>query len=72
MVSLIEQSWMAQIDVARAVGRDERSVRRYQRWSEGGGLACSAARVAIRWVGHAWKICIERCSEFTLPMSAML
>jgi transposase len=39
MVSLIEQGWAEQIDVARAFGRDERSVRRYQRRFEDGGLA---------------------------------
>lgn len=39
MVSLIEQGWADQIDVARAFGRDERSVRRYQRRFEDGGLA---------------------------------
>lgn len=38
MVSLIEQGWADQIDVARAFGRDERSVRRYQRRFEDGGL----------------------------------
>lgn len=44
MVSLIEQSWVAQIDVAHAFGRDERSVRRYQCWFEDGvpaALGCS-------------------------------
>jgi transposase len=39
MVSLIEQGWAEQVDVARAFGRDERSVRRYQRRFEDGGLA---------------------------------
>ena len=39
MVSLIEQGWADQIDVARAFGRSERSVRRYQRRFEDGGLA---------------------------------
>ena len=39
MVSLIEQGWADQVDVARAFGRDERSVRRYQRRFEDGGLA---------------------------------
>jgi Transposase protein/Winged helix-turn helix len=39
MVSLIDQGWADQIDVARAFGRDERSVRRYQRRFEDGGLA---------------------------------
>lgn len=39
MVSLIEQGWADQIEVARAFGRDERSVRRYQRRFEDGGLA---------------------------------
>jgi transposase len=39
MVSLIEQGWADQIDVARAFGRSERRVRRYQRRFEDGGLA---------------------------------
>jgi transposase len=39
MVSLIDQGWADQIDVARAFGRDERTVRRYQRRFEDGGLA---------------------------------
>jgi len=39
MVSLIEQGWADQIDVARAFGRNERSVRRYQRRFEDAGLA---------------------------------
>lgn len=39
MVSLTEQGWADQIDVARAFGCDERSVRRYQRRFEDGGLA---------------------------------
>jgi transposase len=39
MVTLIEQGWADQIEVARAFGRDERSVRRYQRRFEDGGLA---------------------------------
>jgi transposase len=39
MVSLIEQGWADQIDVARAFGRSDRSVRRYQRRFEDGGLA---------------------------------
>jgi transposase len=39
MVSLIEQGWADQIEVARAFGRDERSVRRYQRRFEDGRLA---------------------------------
>jgi transposase len=39
MVSLIEQGWADQIEVARAFGRSDRSVRRYQRRFEDGGLA---------------------------------
>jgi hypothetical protein len=39
MVSLVEQGWADQIEVARAFGRDERRVRRYQRRFEDGGLA---------------------------------
>jgi len=39
MVGLIDQGWADQIDVARAFGRDERTVRRYQRRFEDGGLA---------------------------------
>jgi lambda repressor-like predicted transcriptional regulator len=39
MVSLIEQGWADQIGVARAFGRPDRSVRRYQRRFEDGGLA---------------------------------
>jgi transposase len=38
MVSLIEQGWADQNDVARAFGRSERSVRRYQRRFEDRGL----------------------------------
>ena len=38
MVSLIEQGWADQNEVARAFGRSERSVRRYQRRFEDGGL----------------------------------
>jgi hypothetical protein len=48
MVSLIEQAWEEQIDVARAFGRDERSVRRYQRRFEDGGSLPWAAQAAIR------------------------
>ena len=39
MVSLIEQGWADQIEVARAFRRDARSVRRYQRRFHAGGLA---------------------------------
>ena len=39
MVSLVEQGWAEQREVARAFGRSERSVRRYQRRFEDGGLA---------------------------------
>jgi transposase len=38
IVSLIEQGWADQNDVARAFGRSVRSVRRYQRRFEDGGL----------------------------------
>jgi len=38
IVQLVEQGWADQIDVARAFGRSERSVRRYQRRFEHGGL----------------------------------
>jgi winged helix-turn helix protein len=37
IVSLIERGWADQNDVARASGRSERSVRRYQRRFEEGG-----------------------------------
>jgi hypothetical protein len=36
MVTLIEQGWADRIEVARAFGRNERSVRRYQRRFEDG------------------------------------
>ena len=39
MVQLVAQGWADQNEVARAFGRSERSVRRYQRRFEGGGLA---------------------------------
>ena len=39
MVSLVEQGWAEQCEVARAFGVTERSVRRYQRRFEEGGLA---------------------------------
>ena len=39
MVQLVTQGWADQNEVARAFGRSERSVRRYQRRFEGGGLA---------------------------------
>ena len=39
MVSLVEQGWAKQCEVARAFGCTERSVRRYQRRFEEGGLA---------------------------------
>jgi hypothetical protein len=39
MVQLVTQGWADQIEVARAFGRSERSVRRYQRRFEKGGLA---------------------------------
>jgi prepilin-type processing-associated H-X9-DG protein len=39
MVSLVEQGWADQVDVGRAFGRSPRSVRRYQRRFEEGGLA---------------------------------
>lgn len=39
MVSLVEQGWAEQNDVARVFGRSERSLRRYQRRFETGGLA---------------------------------
>jgi transposase len=38
MVQLVTQGWADQNEVARAFGRSERSVRRYQRRFEGGGL----------------------------------
>src|SRR5260370_12415744 len=39
MVTLVEQGWADQIDVARVFGRSTRSVRRYQQRFETGGLA---------------------------------
>lgn len=39
MVSMVEQGWAEQVDVARAFGRSDRSLRRYQRRFEEGGLA---------------------------------
>lgn len=42
MVSLVEQGWADQNDVARAFGRTERTVRRQQRRFEEGGLAALA------------------------------
>src|SRR6266700_3212755 len=39
MVTLVEQGWADQIDVARVFGRSTRSVRRYQQRFEAGGLA---------------------------------
>jgi transposase len=39
MVLLCEQGWAEQLEVARAFGRDVRSVRRYQRRFQAGGLA---------------------------------
>lgn len=38
MVQLVTQGWADQNEVARAFGRSERSVRRYQRRFEGGGM----------------------------------
>jgi transposase len=42
MVSLVEQGWADQNDVARAFGRTDRTVRRQQRRFEEGGLAALA------------------------------
>jgi len=42
MVSLIEQGWAEQSDVARAFGRSARTVRRFQRRFEAGGLPALA------------------------------
>ena len=39
MVTLVEQGWADQIDVARGFGRSARTVRRYQQRFEAGGLA---------------------------------
>jgi len=39
MVSLVEQGWAEQVDVARAFHRSTRSLRRYQRRVEEGGIA---------------------------------
>ena len=39
MVSLVEQGWASQNEVARAFGCSVRTVRRYQRRFEEGGLA---------------------------------
>ncbi len=39
MVSLVEQGWADQNDVARAFGCSERTIRRHQRRFEGGGLS---------------------------------
>jgi len=39
MVTLVEQGWADQIDVARVFGRSARTVRRYQQRFETGGLA---------------------------------
>src|SRR5262245_26338323 len=39
MVSLVEQGWADQIEVANGFGCSERSVRRHQRRYEDGGLA---------------------------------
>jgi transposase len=39
MVTLVEQGWADQIDVARVFGRSARTVRRYQQRFEAGGLA---------------------------------
>jgi transposase len=44
MVSLIEQGWADQVEVARAFGCNERSVRRYQRRFADGGLAALSRR----------------------------
>lgn len=42
MVSLVEQGWADQNDVARAFGRTDRTLRRHQRRFEEGGLAALA------------------------------
>lgn len=39
MVSLVEQGWASQVDVARAFGCSQRTLRRYERRLEKGGLA---------------------------------
>jgi hypothetical protein len=44
MVHLVVQGWADQNEVARAFDRSERSVRRYQRRFEGGGLAALGHR----------------------------
>jgi hypothetical protein len=44
MVHLVAQGWVDQNEVARAFDRSERSVRRYQRRFEGGGLAALGRR----------------------------
>lgn len=53
MVSLIEQDWADQIDVARAFGRDERSVRRYSAGSKTAACPRSTGRAVIRGAGPA-------------------
>jgi transposase len=44
MIQLVTQGWADQIEVAHAFGRSERSVRRYQRRFEDGGLAALGRR----------------------------
>ena len=49
MVTLVEQGWADQIDVARVFGRSARTVRRYQQRFETGGLAASRTELIHRW-----------------------
>lgn len=44
MVQLVTQGWADQVEAARAFGRSERSVRRYQRRFEDGGLSALGRR----------------------------
>jgi transposase len=65
MVSLVEQGWAEQLEVAKAFGRSERSVRRYQRRFEVGGLAAlgrpdgfpkGRPRLSKSWSSHVVRL----------------
>jgi hypothetical protein len=47
MVSLVEQGWADQDDVARAFGCSARTLRRHQRRFEAGGLAAAGRRLCL-------------------------
>jgi len=54
MVSLVEQGWADQNDVAQAFGCSTRTVRRHQRRFESGGLSALGRSSVIRKGASGW------------------